>query len=92
MKLAFAFVMHCLMLHCFPFVFPTPGKYMYNRYKNENKLSLSKIESRIEFRNTENEKIHHFSVILHRHTAVTQHVMVYSCKRLYAQKQDQLKL
>ena len=27
-----------------------------------------------------------FLVILHRHTAVTQHGMVYLCKRLYAQE------
>ena len=36
--------MHCLMLHCFHFVFPTLGNYMYDRYKIENKLSLSRIE------------------------------------------------
>ena len=43
------------MLHCFGFVFPSLGKYMYmyNRYKIENKLSLSRIELRIEIRKTE---------------------------------------
>ena len=50
--------MHWLMLHCFGFVFPTLGNYMYmyNRYKIENKLSLSRIESRIEIRETENKR------------------------------------
>ena len=56
LKLAFAFVMHCLMLHCFRFVFPTLGNYMYNRYKIENKLSLSTIKSRIKFHETENKR------------------------------------
>ena len=53
----------------------------------ENKLSLSRIELRIEFRKTEDKRFtqYWFSVILHRHTAVTQHGMVYLRKRLYAQ-------
>ena len=38
LKLAFAFVMHCLMLHCFRFVFPTLGNYMYNRFKFDNQV------------------------------------------------------
>ena len=56
LKLAFAFVMHYLMLHCFRFVFPTLGNYTYNRYKIKSKLSLLRIESRIEFRETENKR------------------------------------
>ena len=38
LKLAFAFVMHCLMLHCFRFVFHILGNYMYNRFKIENQV------------------------------------------------------
>ena len=30
--------MHCLMLHCFRFVFPILGNYMYNRFKIENQV------------------------------------------------------
>ena len=66
--------MHCLMLHGFRFVFPAQGNYMCNRYKIENKRSLSRIELRIKFRKTENK----------RSPNTTQHGMVCLRKRLYA--------
>ena len=37
--------MHCLMRHCFPFVFPTPGNYMYNRLTWDQALFSFRFES-----------------------------------------------
>ena len=50
LKVAFAFVMHCLMLHCFRFVFPALGNYMYDRHKIEDKLSLDRESSSLQYR------------------------------------------
>ena len=71
---AFPFVMPCLCFIAFT-VFPYLGNYMYNGYKIENKLSLLRVESRIKFHNLLKSD---FSIILHGHTAVTQHCMVYN--------------
>ena len=62
------------MLHCFHFVFPTLANYMYNRYKIENKLSLSRIKDRgssFAGQKAKDSPKTDFSIILHRQTAVT---------------------
>ena len=56
--------------------------YMYNKYKIENKLQypeLGRGSSLVRQRTKDSSKTD-FSMILHKHTAVTQHGMAYLCK------------